>query len=347
MIFFYKIIFIVFLLVSTSCDRKDSIYSSIKISDAVLVKPVILRTDKLHAEIYDIRILDSVLVLRSNDGRGCLQLFDKLNFKFLKTNGIIGRGPGELKNDAIEIKTIQDSLYIFQLTTNEFSIYNINAFINDSLPLAERTIKFEKYNGNFDIFPMDGYFVSRPTIKNRIALYNSSGQHLKDFTEYPYLGDNIDQITHDLAFRFFSLTEPKPDLSMFVSLTFLGGIIEIFNIKDGSINKIVERRYLDPNLQNGKDPGSIIKESTNMGFYGVYVTDDFIYASYSGLNHRDYRENNILLNYVAVFDWTGNIKKLYKVEGGLLDLAVDEVLNRIYIVTKNSEGEEIVGYFNI
>ena len=89
-------------------------------------------------------------------------------------------------------------------------------------------------------------------------------------------------------------------------------------------------------------------DNTNMGFYGVSATEKFIYASYSGLKRKKYHDNNKLLDYITVFDWNGNLKKVYKVEGGLFTLAVDEALNRIYIVTKNlEEGKEIVGYFNM
>ncbi len=340
-------IFTAFILCCCSSNSNNCFPFQIKTSNAVLVKPEIFKTDKIHAEIYDIRILDSVLVLRSDDGRGCVQLFNKYNFKYLATKGIKGRGPGEILNDMIEIKTINDSLHMFQLSKNSISIFDKNKFLIDSLPIADKTITFEKYKGNFDIFPINDYYVSRPTIKTRFALYNSSGQYIDEYLQYPNLGTNIDQETHDIAFRFFSLTEPKPDLSKFVSLTFLGATLEIFNVKNGVINKLVEKKYLDPNLKNSKDLTKIVTEETNMGFYGVYVTNNFIYASYSGLKEKDYRKNNILLDYITVFDWNGDIKKIYKVEGGLLDLAVDEVLNKIYIVTKSADGDEVVGFFNI
>lgn len=337
----------VFILCSCSSKSNDRFSSQIITSSAVLVKPEIFKTEKINAEIYDIRILDSVLILRSDDGSGFLQLFSKNSFKFLNTTGIKGRGPGEIPNNMIEIKTINDRLHIFQLSKNSISIFDKNVFLNDSLPIAQETITFEKYKGNFDIFPINEYYVSKPTINTRFALYNDSGQYINEYLDYPKLGNNIDKETHDLAFRHFSLTEPKPDLSKFVSLTFLGGTLEIFDIKDGAINKVVEKTYLDANLKNSKNVLEIITDETNMGFYGVYVTNDNIYASYSGLNHKDYRKNNILFDYITVFDWNGEIKKIYKVEGGLLDLAVDEALNKIYIVTKNADSEEVVGFFNI
>ena len=332
------------LILFCSFNSNENLYSPIDLANAVLVKPVIFKTDKLFAEIYEIRIIDSVLVLNSNDGKGCLQLFDKSNFKFLKTKGIIGKGPEEFPVPRIRIKTIKDSLYVLGLTNNTVSIYNKDAFINDSLSIAERKIKFEKYKGTFDMFPFGKFFVSKHTnaiSATRFALNNSSGKHLNDFAGYPHLDDNINQGAYDIVFRDLSIVEPKPDHTKFVALTILGGILEFFNIKDGSINKIAEKKYLEPKVQNK----TIFTEETILGFSGVSVTDRLIYASYSGLSFKVYNESNQLFDYVAVFDWNGNLKKFYKVEGGLFTLAVDEAQNRIYIVTKNSEGEYMVGYF--
>lgn len=58
-------------------------------------------------------------------------------------------------------------------------------------------------------------------------------------------------------------------------------------------------------------------------------------------------KKNLLADYITVFDWNGKIKKMYKVKGGLLDLAVDEATNIVYFVTKDEEGEEVVGSFNM
>lgn len=335
------------LVYSCSYTGNNSGNSKLDVSNAISVKPTILNTNKIHAELYDIRILDSILVLRSDDGYGYLQLFNRGDFKFIKTNGIKGKGPGELPNSMVEIRTINDTLYLFKLTTNSISFYDKESFVHDSLPLPFKEIVFQKYKGNFDILPLGNSFVSRPTIKTRFALYNNTGEFLDQYLEYPKLNESVDSASIDFIFRNYSITEPKPDKSKFVSLTFCGGILEIFEIKESKIHKLVEKIILDPNIKGTKDFIHIIKDDTNMGFYSVYTTDNYIYASYSGLSHKNFRKNNILLDYITVFDWDGQIKDIYKVEGGLLDLAIDESSNIIYIVTKNNMGDEVVGYFNI
>ncbi len=220
-----KLLLVTILLSSCTSGKKQYSYTPIEIGDAIFVTPEILRTEKLHANIYDLRILDSVLIMRSDDGNGCFQLFNKKDFRFIRTNGVYGRGPGEFHNDMVEIKIIDDSVQIFQLQKNRLNIYSKNTFLNDSLPIAERVVNFDTYRGNFETFPLKGYYLSRPTIKTRFALYNCYGQFINDYKKFPKFERNLNEETCDYAVRQFCFTEPKPDLSKFVSLTYVGGIL--------------------------------------------------------------------------------------------------------------------------
>lgn len=335
------------LLLSCTSNSSSSNSSQIDIESAKIVTPIVFKTEKALSEIYDIRIMDSVLVLRSDDGKGCLHIFNKYNFKYIKTNGIIGKGPGELRNSMVEIKIIDDSLYLFELSKNSISLYHKNSFINDSSPEPDKSTVFQQYRGNFDIFPVDTFYISRPTVKTRFALFNKSGELINSYNEYPDLGTKVEKSVIEMAFRNYSLTEPKPDRSKFVSLSFVGGVLEIFQIQGGKIDKLKQKIFLFPNFNNTQEIISLISNETNIGFYNVYTTNEYIYASYSGLTNKEFKENSFLLDYITVFDWEGNLKKLYKVEGGVLDIAADESQNKIYIVTKNNEGEECVGYINM
>ena len=89
-----------------------------------------------------------------------------------------------------------------------------------------------------------------------------------------------------------------------------------------------------------------MKENTKVGFSGLYTTDNFIYASYSGLAYKDFKKIRTS-DFITVFDWNGKLTKLYKVEGGLKTLAADEAAGKIYVVTKDSEGVDAVGVINM
>ena len=94
----------IFFLLSCNSHNKEAAFSQLSLSDAICVKPEILKTEKIHATIWNVKILDSLLVLLSDDGNGCLQIFKKDNFEYLCTKGIYGRGPGEVSGSRIEIR---------------------------------------------------------------------------------------------------------------------------------------------------------------------------------------------------------------------------------------------------
>lgn len=85
-----------------------------------------------------------------------------------------------------------------------------------------------------------------------------------------------------------------------------------------------------------------MQENTKVGFCGLCTTDNYIYASYSGLAYKDFKKFRTS-DYITVFDWNGKLTRLYKVEGGLKSLAADEAEGKIYVVTKDNEGVDAVG----
>ena len=227
-------------------------------------------------------------------------------------------------------------------------ISSINDFLNDSVPSAQKNIVFGKckYPYNIDMIPLKGFFVSRPTIKARYALFNSDGKYLSDYFMFPEydVNDYTDKYNYERGKYFYS--EPKPDLSKFVSVTYVGGTIEIFRINNDSIIKIVDKRYLNPDLKKSTNK-SLLQDDTKIGFCGLCTTENYIYASYSGLSNKEFINNKFLADYITVFDWNGQIKKLYKVEGGLNSLAVDERGKKIFIITQDKEDLDVVGFINI
>lgn len=339
------IIFLYNLLQSCNSDVNKNAFLTLSFSDTIFVKPEILKTDKLLSAIWSVRILDSMLILLSDDGNGCLQAFNKSNFKYLYTKGIYGRGPNEVTSSMIEFKCIRDTIYLYDISKNSLFIYNINQFINDSLSASKKTIQFYNKIHNFDVFPLREHFVIRPIKDARYTVTNYYGKMTSNYFSFPdyYMNDNKVQLNFERRKYFY--VEPKPDLSKFVSITYIGGTIEIFNVINDSINKIIEKRYLDPNLN--KDPSkSLNQDETNIGFCSLCVTDSYIYAAYSGLPNKKFK-NTLLADYIIVFDWNGEAKKIYKVDGGLIGLAVDEPLKRIFIITRDSENNDAIGLINM
>ena len=281
------------------------------------------------------------MILHSPDVKGSLQLLNKNSGKYISTKCIKGRGPGEFSG-LIEYKTVGDSISIFEPTKNLISSYKTDEFLKDSLSQNAKKINIEKLKPNFDVIPLSGYYVSRAGVGPRFNLFNQTGKHISDYELFPDYYKDVKSNNHKRQLVQCFFFDPKPDKSKFASISYIGGILEIFNIEKDSINRILERNFLDPNLKIESEKGILQKEDSNVGFFGLYTTDNYIYTSYSGLSTKEFIKKK-QMDYIVVFDWEGNIKRLYKVEGGLTALTADEAEGKIYVVTKDNEGVDAVG----
>lgn len=340
MIRILSLILVISLITSCNTSNKNNT-EPISLKDTIFVKPELLKTDKLFSEIFNIKTYDSILILNSPDGKGFLQLLNKNSGKFISTKCIVGRGPREF-SDYVELNVIADSIYIFEPFNNAIYVYKSDTFLNDSISRNTKKIQFEKIKINYDVVPLNGYFVSSTGMGPRFSLFNRNGKHISDYQLFPDYYKDVKSIILKGELLSYFVIEPKPDLLKFVSLSHLGGVLEIFNVEKDSINRIMEKKFLDPELKIEREDNRLMKENTKVGFFGLYTTDNFIYASYSGLAYKDFRKLRTS-DYITVFDWNGKLTKLYKVEGGLTALAADEAEGKIYVVTKDSEGVDAVG----
>ena len=339
-----SVIIVIALILSCNTGNKNKI-EPISLKYTIFVKPEILKTDKLFSIISNIKICDSILILNASDGKGSLQLLNKNSGKFISTKCIIGRGPGEF-SDMIEYKIVGDSIYIYEPTESSLSVYKTNTFFEDSLSKGANKIKFEKHKINYDVIPLTDYYVSKAAMGPRFALFNRNGKYISEYSLFPDYYKDIKSYSNKTELVQYFIFEPKPDLSKFASISFIGGVLEIFNVEKDSINRILERKFLVPNLKTDSKDACLRQDDTKIGFYGLYTTDNYIYTCYSGLTSKEFIKNK-LMDYIVVFDWKGNLKRLYKVEGGLTALAADEAAGKIYIATKDSEGVDAVGVINM
>lgn len=337
----FSVILVIALILSCNTGNKKNIIEPISLKDTIFVKPEILKSDKLFSVIWNIKIHDSILLLMSPDGKGSVQLLNKNSGKFISTKCIEGRGPGEF-SDYVELTVIADSIYVYEPSKNAMSVYKSDAFLDDSLQQTPVKITFDKKKVNYDVIPLNQYYVSRPGIDARFLLFNRNGKFISDYSLFPDFYKDVKSDNHKQQLVQCFIAEPKPDLSKFVSISSCGAILEIFNIKNDTIKQIQEKKFLDPNLKIESENGWLQNEDSKIGFHGLYTTDNYIYTSYSGLTMKEFKKIK-LMDYIIVFDWEANIKKLYKVEGGLRALAADEAEGKIYVVTKDSEGVDAVG----
>lgn len=62
------------------------------------------------------------------------------------------------------------------------------------------------------------------------------------------------------------------------------------------------------------------------------VSDNFIYALYSGRSFKEYKMSCSDAEYIYVYDWSGNLIKLYKLDVPVSRICLDEQNEKLYAI---------------
>ena len=134
------------------------------------------------------------------------------------------------------------------------------------------------------------------------------------------------------------LPSVSPDEEKFVITSTLGGILEIFSMKDGELSNIATKYFIEPDFSiegNFYNYDNLI-----YSFCDLCATDDAIYAAYGG--ESDFKSSTGCHN-IAIFDWNGNPLKLIRTGHRIERLCLDNEENTLYAMIQDSEGRPYIG----
>lgn len=295
---------------------------------------------------------DSLLIIFDDGVDGnCFHIF-RQNGELLKSFGRLGRGPGEIiGSTGFSLSENGDKLYSYDDMRKVMIEYNLELLlVSDSLVYNEKPVinsirenikdAGKRYTTVYHApyYDDNSFLVFGNDDNLRIGIYEN--EIIKNlYSEYPLLvkTNNIEEIWS--VFGNSVKYKVSPDGSKIVITTYIGAVMELFDIK----SKEVRHRQLVPlykpiyNIAQGAIPTWVTSsEETIIGFTEVYVTDNYIYASLMG-------ENNKEGHFIYVFDWDGNVVSKYDVMYDVLAIAVDENSRNIFsVINKGDNGISLV-----
>lgn len=339
------ILLLTFVLVS--CKSKDSAnsetYTMPVFKQELSVTPKYIKKDKSLAQILYMQVYKDNLLFKSSDDNNLVQVFNKNTGKYVAGIAPRGRGPGEYPM-TVSFFFLGDTLCVYdrqQLVVN----YYDRDFIANKIPFKQ--IQIEGANGYLQIVPYKQGFITVPTKGNRFIIQNETGEQIGKYTHYPnFNAINDSSIVREALFTGSHEIDIKPDHTKLVSATFAGAIIEIFSLNGNKISIDKEIRLLPPTLLKRKDNSYTTSNESYIGFWNIKTTNDYIYLIFSGKTLQEHKKHRCG-DYIYVYDWDGNPIKSYKINGGVYRFAVDENQQKIYFITYDQEGDEILGSFSL
>ena len=302
-------------------------------------------------EIYGVKAISDMVVygskvivcaLNHEDGT-ILHIYDKESGEPLMHTLNYGRGPKELLFDA-NISFLQESgtMVFFDIIASKRLDIDVDGLMEHGLDAVEevywpsrlwnlRNIALE--NGSLHTYNIS--YLQRDTSSvERIELCDRNGNIISTYNEFPVIDDDRKR------FMMYNneLIAVSPDEEKVVITTSVGGILEIFSMKDGELKNIATKYFIEPGFSIEGDFCNY--DDLIYSFSDLCATDDAIYAAYGG--ESDFKSHTGCRN-IAIFDWNGNPLKLIRTGHRIERLCLDSEDNALYAMIQDSEGRPYIG----
>lgn len=312
-----------------SCTSHNKGYTDTISCNTIKLKSQVLNDSFIFAKPDKLFLYDSILIVSDvRLGNNLFYVFNTSDGHFLKSGGMKGEGPGEviipdnshLRNDGI--------LSYWDINKSKLVQYNVKHLLCDSAYVIEIPLERTRisYNSLLDVIDLNGTFIYNGNTERHLGIYSST-----NYVDAPQL-PNIPSMELCRAIMNRGYWEASPDGHKLVRITYIGGIVQCYEIYGNAIKEEWSKLFFPPvyKIVDGAVPVWITwKQESQIGFENLYVTNRYIYLLLNGKTARD----KPFSNEVLVMDWNGTIVNKYQLNCFVKSIAVDEKNEIMYAIT--------------
>lgn len=314
-------------------------------------KKVEIKTEHLQHEILDvpdILIGSPVGILKDGDNLIVLDyqhdsLFHRVDLAhnlYMGMFGAKGQGPDEFIYPSSLNRLDNGCFSCYDVGKRELSRICLET---DGDEVAySRLFKYAQMQ-TFDIVPLsDCLFIVNGVMDGAMfSLIDNEGNVLSLSDEYPYKDDEEKNIPVRLRAMAYQGTLRVNSKDYFAYVTSSAKQVHLYKVEDGMIRKTGEiidgYAHYKPDM-NREGAYSVTHDGKFPECYiDLSVTDNYVYALYSGRTFSKYKLSVYEGETIFVFDWTGNLLKVYQLDVAVKKLCVDEDKQVIYAVANIPE----------
>lgn len=200
------------------------------------------------------------------------------------------------------------------------------------LPAGEQHLIAMKAN---DIVISTGFYE-----KGRYLLYSLADGGARYFLSYPDFPGYPDLQEKTKAMLYASnILRIRPDQSAFVCADMYSGTIDFCRINADSIERVKLVRLHYPKVEISEIPSSrvVYHRENRFGFLDIAVTDNKVYALYSGKTYQMDKEHAFEGQTLLVYDWEGNLERSLLLDVPLVNVSYDREEQGIYGITSGGD----------
>lgn len=277
---------------------------------------------------------ENSLVILDYKSDSLFHLIDIKNNVYWGAFGSKGQGPNEF-NHPQNIQIYDDNLYCYDGDKAEIKRIEIN---NEEKRIACSTfVKFED-NWSFDVIPISNqsFLANGCFEEGMFRVINEKSETLFTIASYPYKDEgekNIPNKFRAMAYQGTMRMNRKGSIAFAVAqakLIYLYRLEGMKLIKSGEIVDSYAKYKPDSSMPRSY---SVVFDGKSPECYmDLAVTDDFVYALYSGRTFKEFKMSCSECEYIYVYDWTGNFINLYKLDVPVSRICLDESNKKIYAI---------------
>ena len=275
-----------------------------------------------------------------------IHLFHYPNFSYIISLGKRGDSPEEMLS-VENIRWNGNSLWALDANSSKLTRFGLS-LSNDSL-LREEAVSLDKeiLRGlDFVIYNDSTFIIPDYSGESRFCWVDRKGRLLHKMGIIPTTNEEaLKHARPALAQAWRSFIDYNPRNGILATVTQLGEVLEIYNLKD-STHIVRVGLHGEPEFQIAEGYGV---PTGIMGFSDVQVTDTVIYAVFQGdtfeeisrkMQKGDMTDGG---RYIYVFSLSGEPIKKYVLDHYVYGISVDE-LNGIIVTTDVNSDEPVVKY---
>lgn len=268
---------------------------------------------------------DSFLVFNSLQGEREIQLLNLSSGKITEYK-VIGQGRNEMQYYHT-VNSTCDDMYMFA-DNQKGKIYGVNI---DSLRVNPKSnydliysMPMAMNNHFYRFMDLPRFIVSVGMLKDgRLGVFEKGTNTYSEQMEYPE-NEEIQPLGYMHKGVIFSRTlmASDNDGKQIVSACF--GLIDFYSISDdGQLTLRKSNHYHFPQFEIGTNgPAIAFKKEEKIGITGLCADENYVYALYSTRTFEEYGERAYNAPYLLVWDWSGELVKIYNLPVALYGFAI-------------------------
>ena len=263
-----------------------------------------------------------------------------------------GRGPNEFSEvNNISFHKPKNAVYIFDKNGRIISAYQVkeNKIKANNESLLSKITQLDHFLDY--VIPLGDQYLATGSFRDmkQLGLLNKEGAIISTFGTYRNTDVDTDIDSTLLSMILSSknrvILNVRPNQKNFVVAGQSSDQLTFYKASEEIPLPVKEYYSFSSKLDiktNGNGFRMLHTDETIFTYQDLYSNDEQLYALYWGLTNKERLESNKSTCTIQIFDWDGNITKVYLIPDLLYRFTIDEKNNYLYGTTMTEDGEMVI-----